>query len=44
VDGIPLAVHVDVPQDHKGQFHRSGRTERAGESGTFIGLTTLKRQ
>jgi superfamily II DNA/RNA helicase len=29
VDGISLAVHVDVPQDHKDYLHRSSRT---GES------------
>lgn len=31
VDGISLAVRVDVPQNHKDYLHRSGRTARAGE-------------
>jgi superfamily II DNA/RNA helicase len=44
VDGITLVVHVDVPADHKDYLHRSGRTARAGESGTVVTLATTKMQ
>jgi superfamily II DNA/RNA helicase len=37
-------VHVDVPADHKDYLHRSGRTARAGESGTVVTLATTKTQ
>jgi superfamily II DNA/RNA helicase len=42
VDGISLVVHVDLPQDHKDYLHRSGRTARAGESGTVVTLSSAK--
>jgi len=38
VDGIDLVVHFDPPADHKDYLHRSGRTARAGESGTVVVL------
>ena len=44
VDGISLVVHVDLPQDHKDYLHRSGRTARAGESGTVVTLSLSKNQ
>ncbi len=44
VDGISLVVHVDLPQDHKDYLHRSGRTARAGESGTVVTLSSAKSQ
>ncbi|CAN2173585.1 SrmB Superfamily II DNA and RNA helicases [Candidatus Nanopelagicaceae bacterium] len=44
VDGISLVVHVDLPQDHKDYLHRSGRTARAGESGTVVTLSSSKLQ
>ena len=44
VDGISLVVHVDLPQDHKDYLHRSGRTSRAGESGTVVTLSSSKNQ
>lgn len=44
VDGISLVVHVDLPQDHKDYLHRSGRTARAGESGTVVTLSSSKHQ
>ena len=44
VDGISLVVHVDLPQDHKDYLHRSGRTARAGESGTVVTLSSSKNQ
>ena len=44
VDGISLVVHVDPAQDHKDYLHRSGRTARAGESGTVVSLATTRPQ
>ncbi len=43
VDGIELVVHFDPPHDPKAYLHRSGRTARAGESGTVVTLV-LPRQ
>ncbi|SEB86763.1 Superfamily II DNA and RNA helicase [Paramicrobacterium humi] len=34
VDNVELVVHVDPPIEHKAYLHRSGRTARAGSSGT----------
>ena len=38
VDDIGLVVHFDPPNDHKDYLHRSGRTARAGASGTVVAL------
>jgi superfamily II DNA/RNA helicase len=38
VDDVDLVVHVDPPNDHKDYLHRSGRTARAGASGTVLSL------
>ncbi|MGN6446129.1 DEAD/DEAH box helicase [Amnibacterium sp.] len=38
VDDIALVVHVDPPTEHKAYLHRSGRTARAGASGTVVTL------
>jgi superfamily II DNA/RNA helicase len=38
VDEVDLVVHVDPPADHKDYLHRSGRTARAGASGTVVSL------
>ena len=38
VDDIELVVHFDPPNDHKDYLHRSGRTARAGASGTVVAL------
>jgi superfamily II DNA/RNA helicase len=38
VDGIGLVVHYDPPNDHKDYLHRSGRTARAGATGTVLAL------
>ncbi|MFE9422703.1 DEAD/DEAH box helicase [Kitasatospora sp. NPDC006697] len=38
VDGLDLVVNLDPPADHKDYLHRSGRTARAGESGTVVTL------
>ncbi len=40
VDGITLVVHADPPVEHKAYLHRSGRTARAGASGTVVTLMT----
>ncbi len=40
VDEIGLVVHVDPPAEHKAYLHRSGRTARAGASGTVVTLMT----
>ena len=38
VDGVDLVVHFDPPNDSKDYLHRSGRTARAGASGTALVL------
>lgn len=38
VDNVDLVVHVDPPVEHKAYLHRSGRTARAGASGTVVTL------
>lgn len=38
VDDVDLVVHFDPPDDHKGYLHRSGRTARAGATGTVLAL------
>ncbi|MHB8263347.1 MAG: DEAD/DEAH box helicase [Acidimicrobiales bacterium] len=38
VDDVSLVVHFDPPSSHKDYLHRSGRTARAGASGTVIAL------
>lgn len=38
VEGLDLVVHVDPPHEPKAFLHRSGRTARAGASGTVITL------
>jgi superfamily II DNA/RNA helicase len=38
VDDIELVVHFDPPNDHKDYLHRSGRTARAGATGTVVAL------
>jgi superfamily II DNA/RNA helicase len=40
VDDIALVIHADPPVEHKAYLHRSGRTARAGASGTVITLMT----
>ena len=36
VDDVDLVVHFDPPNDSKDYLHRSGRTARAGSSGTVL--------
>ncbi|MEZ5281581.1 MAG: DEAD/DEAH box helicase [Acidimicrobiales bacterium] len=38
VDDVDVVIHYDPPDDHKTYLHRSGRTARAGESGTAVTL------
>ena len=38
VDDVSLVVHFDPPSTHKDYLHRSGRTARAGASGTVVSL------
>jgi superfamily II DNA/RNA helicase len=38
VDDVDLVVHFDPPNDAKDYLHRSGRTARAGATGTVISL------
>lgn len=38
VDDVPCVVHFDPAADHKDYLHRSGRTGRAGASGTVVTL------
>jgi superfamily II DNA/RNA helicase len=40
VDGIDLVIHADPPVEDKAYVHRSGRTARAGASGTVVTLQT----
>ena len=36
VDDVALVIHADPPAEHKAYLHRSGRTARAGASGTVV--------
>ena len=38
VDDIKLVIHADPPAEHKAYLHRSGRTARAGATGTVVTL------
>ena len=38
VDDVSTVVHFDPPNDEKDYVHRSGRTARAGASGTVVSL------
>jgi superfamily II DNA/RNA helicase len=38
IEALDLVVHFDPPSDHKHYLHRSGRTARAGATGTVISL------
>ena len=38
VDDVDLVIHFDPPADHKDYLHRSGRTARAGNTGTVLML------
>ena len=36
VDDVDVVIHYNPPEDHKTYLHRSGRTARAGNSGTAV--------
>ena len=40
VDDVTLVIHADPPAESKAYLHRSGRTARAGNSGTVVTLAT----
>ena len=40
VDDVLRVIHADPPVEHKAYLHRSGRTARAGASGTVVTLMT----
>ncbi|GAA4252548.1 DEAD/DEAH box helicase [Dactylosporangium darangshiense] len=40
VDDVRLVIHADPPVEHKAYLHRSGRTARAGATGTVVTLMT----
>jgi superfamily II DNA/RNA helicase len=40
IDDIGVVVHFDPPDDHKDYLHRSGRTARAGASGTVVAFVS----
>ena len=40
IDAVGSVIHFDPPADHKDYLHRSGRTARAGATGTVISLVT----
>ena len=44
VDGINCVIHYDPPDDGKVYKHRSGRTARAGNSGTVISFVRKNEQ
>ena len=44
VDDVALVIHADPPVEHKAYLHRSGRTARAGATGTVITLMTDDQQ
>ena len=44
IDDLDLVVHFDPPADAKSYTHRSGRTARAGASGTVLTLVEPQQQ
>ena len=40
VDDVGAVIHFDLPSDSKDYVHRSGRTARAGATGTIITMVT----
>ncbi|AYG03212.1 DEAD/DEAH box helicase [Gryllotalpicola protaetiae] len=43
VDDIDLVIQADAPDEYKTYLHRSGRTGRAGKTGTVVMLTSRGR-
>ncbi len=44
IDAVASVIHFDPPGDHKDYLHRSGRTARAGATGTVVSLVTGEQQ
>jgi superfamily II DNA/RNA helicase len=44
VDDVALVIHADPPTEHKAYLHRSGRTARAGNTGTVVTLATREQE
>jgi len=44
IDAVASVVHFDPPADYKDYLHRSGRTARAGATGTVVSLVTGDQQ
>jgi superfamily II DNA/RNA helicase/cold shock CspA family protein len=44
VEDLPCVVHFDPPADATDYLHRSGRTGRAGKTGTVVSLVTGEQQ
>jgi ATP-dependent RNA helicase DDX21 len=42
VKGISLVIQLEPPKDTESYIHRSGRTARAGQSGTCVTLFNQK--
>jgi ATP-dependent RNA helicase DDX21 len=42
IPNVALVIQVEPPKDVESYIHRSGRTARAGKSGTCITFWTLK--
>jgi superfamily II DNA/RNA helicase len=44
IEAVASVIHYDVPADSKDYLHRSGRTARAGATGTVVSLVTGDKQ
>ncbi len=44
IDAVETVIHYDPPSDHKDYLHRSGRTARAGATGTVVSLVTREQR
>lgn len=44
IDAVASVIHFDLAGDHKDYLHRSGRTARAGATGTVVSLITSDQQ
>ncbi|HSR45250.1 MAG TPA: DEAD/DEAH box helicase [Acidimicrobiia bacterium] len=44
IEAVASVIHFDPPADHKDYLHRSGRTARAGATGTIVSLVTGEQQ
>jgi superfamily II DNA/RNA helicase len=42
IDDVSLVIHYDLPMSYADYLHRSGRTGRAGKSGTVIALVSSR--